>query len=36
MPTFNGPDIWAVTPGLANYGAFGFAKVPVQNIGWEK
>ncbi|MGO3486251.1 MAG: ABC transporter family substrate-binding protein [Corynebacterium variabile] len=36
MPTFNGPDIWAVTPGLANYGALGFAKVPVQNIGWEK
>jgi peptide/nickel transport system substrate-binding protein len=36
MPTFNSPDIWAVTPGLANYGALGFAKVPVQNTGWEK
>ena len=35
MPTFNGPDIVATTPGLANFGAYGFADVPVENIGWE-
>lgn len=36
MPTFNGPHIVAVKPGLANYGAPGFAQVAVQDIGWEK
>ena len=35
MPTFYGPDIVATTPGLANFGAYGFADVPVENIGWE-
>ncbi|MGO1949150.1 MAG: ABC transporter family substrate-binding protein [Mycobacteriaceae bacterium] len=35
MPTYNGPDIQATKPGLANYGAYGFADVPVENIGWE-
>jgi len=36
MPTFNGPAIIAVKPGLANYGAPGFSSVAVQDIGWEK
>jgi peptide/nickel transport system substrate-binding protein len=36
MPTFNGPTLTAVKPGLANYGAAGFASVAVQDIGWEK
>lgn len=35
MPTHNGPNIVATKPGLANYGAYGFAQVPVENIGWE-
>ncbi|WP_426718402.1 ABC transporter family substrate-binding protein [Corynebacterium auriscanis] len=36
LPFANGPDIVAVKPGLANYGAMGFASVAVQDIGWEK
>lgn len=35
MPYANGPDIVAVKPGLANFGAYSFASVPVENIGWE-
>ncbi|AHW65672.1 ABC-type dipeptide/oligopeptide transporter, substrate-binding lipoprotein (plasmid) [Corynebacterium glyciniphilum AJ 3170] len=36
MPTFNGPSIIAVKPGLANFGAAGFSQVAVQDIGWQK
>lgn len=35
MPYANGPDMVAVKPGLANYGAYSFASVPVENIGWQ-
>ncbi len=36
MPYANGPDIVAVKQGLANYGAFTFAILPYENIGWAK
>lgn len=36
MPTFNVPNIWAVKPGLANFGAAGYSQVAVQDIGWQK
>lgn len=36
MPYANGPEIVAVKPGLANYGAMSFAEIPVEDIGWEK
>lgn len=36
MPYANGPDMVATKPGLANYGAYSFAVVPVEDIGWEK
>ncbi|AQL50472.1 Oligopeptide ABC transporter, periplasmic oligopeptide-binding protein OppA [Corynebacterium pseudotuberculosis] len=34
IPQFNGVNIVAVKKGLANYGAYAFANVPVENIGW--
>lgn len=34
IPEFNGVNIVAVKKGLANYGAYAFASVPVENIGW--
>lgn len=36
MPTMMGPDFVAVKEGVANYGSYGFAQVPVELIGWEK
>ncbi|MBE6483201.1 MAG: ABC transporter family substrate-binding protein [Actinomycetaceae bacterium] len=36
MPLYNGPDIYAVKEGLANFGSMGFAVVPKQNIGYVK
>lgn len=36
LPYANGADIQAVKPGLANLGAYSFAIVPVENIGWMK
>lgn len=36
IPLYNGPDYIAVKEGLANFGAYGFAIVPVETIGWEK
>ena len=36
MPYANGPSMVATKPGLANYGAYSFAIVPVEDIGWEK
>jgi peptide/nickel transport system substrate-binding protein len=34
LPLYQRPDMWAVKKGLANVGAYGFASVPYQNIGW--
>jgi hypothetical protein len=28
--------MWAVKSGLANHGAFGFAEIVYQDIGWAK
>lgn len=36
MPVYNGPSIIASVPGLANYGAYAFAVVPREDIGWKK
>ncbi|AKE40539.1 ABC transporter substrate-binding protein [Corynebacterium kutscheri] len=36
MPYANGPDITAVKKGLVNYGAFFFAIMPKEDIGWIK
>ncbi len=36
MPLFNGPEMVAVKTGLANYGAYAFAVVPKEDIGWAK
>ena len=33
---YAGPDIIAQKENLANQGAFGFAIVKPQNIGWKK
>jgi len=30
------PDIWAVKQGLANIGAYGFADIAYEDIGWVK
>ena len=34
LPTYQRPDIWAVRKGLANIGAYGFASVTYEDIGW--
>ena len=36
VPMYAGPDIIAQKENLANQGAFGFAIVKPQNIGWKK
>ncbi|WP_293772920.1 ABC transporter family substrate-binding protein [uncultured Corynebacterium sp.] len=36
MPYANGADMVGVKKGLANYGAYGFAVMPKEDIGWEK
>ncbi|MDO4761766.1 MAG: ABC transporter family substrate-binding protein [Corynebacterium sp.] len=36
IPMYNGPQIIATTPGLANLGANYFAKPLTQDIGWAK
>lgn len=36
MPYANGPDMVATKKGLANYGAYGFAIVPKEDIGWQE
>ncbi|MDY6049015.1 MAG: ABC transporter family substrate-binding protein [Corynebacterium sp.] len=35
IPEFVAPQIVAVRSDLANYGAFGFATVPVENVGYR-
>ena len=32
--TYQRPDIWAVKQGLANIGAYGFASIAYEDIGW--
>ncbi|HTR78117.1 MAG TPA: ABC transporter family substrate-binding protein [Gemmatimonadaceae bacterium] len=34
LPLYQRPDIWAVNKNLANIGAYGFASIPYQNVGW--
>jgi peptide/nickel transport system substrate-binding protein len=36
LPTYQRPDIWGVKSGLANIGAYGFASVIYEDIGWAK
>ncbi len=34
LTTYQRPDIWAAKKGLANVGAYGFASIPYEDIGW--
>ena len=34
LTSYQRPDIWAVKQGLANIGAYGFATINYQDIGW--
>lgn len=34
LPLYQRPDLWAVKANLANYGAFGFANVIWQDVGY--
>ncbi len=36
VTTYQRPDIWAVKKGLANVGAYGFASIAYENIGWDQ
>jgi peptide/nickel transport system substrate-binding protein len=36
LTQYQRPDMWAVKSGLANHGAFGFAEIVYQDIGWAK
>ncbi|MDO4631346.1 MAG: ABC transporter family substrate-binding protein [Corynebacterium sp.] len=36
LPYANGPQLVAVKKGLANYGAYSFAILPKESIGWAK
>ncbi|MDO5098148.1 MAG: ABC transporter family substrate-binding protein [Corynebacterium sp.] len=36
MPMYNGPNLVGTKKGLANYGAYGFASVAMEDIGWAK
>ena len=36
LPTYQRPDIWGVKSGLANIGAYGFANIIYEDIGWMK
>lgn len=36
MPLFNGPDMVATNPDIANFGAKSFAVIEVENIGYVK
>jgi peptide/nickel transport system substrate-binding protein len=36
LPTYQRPDIWGVKSGLANIGAYGFASIIYEDIGWVK
>ena len=34
VTTYQRPDIWATKKGLANMGAYGFASIAYEDIGW--
>ena len=34
VTTYQRPDIWAAKKGLANVGAYGFASIAYEEIGW--
>lgn len=36
LTLYQRPEIWAVKQGLANHGAFGFADIVYEDIGWAK
>ena len=36
LATYQRPDIWGVKSGLANIGAYGFASISYEDIGWVK
>jgi peptide/nickel transport system substrate-binding protein len=36
LASYQRPDIWGVKSGLANIGAYGFASVAYEDIGWVK
>ncbi len=36
VTTYQRPDIWGAKQGLANIGAYGFASIAYENIGWSE
>ena len=36
LTLYQRPEIWAAKSGLANHGAFGFAEIVYEDIGWAK
>jgi peptide/nickel transport system substrate-binding protein len=36
VTTYQRPDIWAAKKGLANVGAYGFASIAYEDIGWAE
>jgi peptide/nickel transport system substrate-binding protein len=36
LASYQRPDIWGVKSGLANIGAYGFASIAYEDIGWVK
>jgi peptide/nickel transport system substrate-binding protein len=36
LALYQRPDMWVAKSGLANAGAFGFAEIIYEDIGWEK
>lgn len=36
IPMYQRPDLWGVRKGLANFGAFAYASIVYEDIGWTK
>ena len=36
LTLYQRPELWAVKKGLANIGAFGFADIVYEDVGWAK
>jgi peptide/nickel transport system substrate-binding protein len=36
LTTYQRPEMWVAKSGLANHGAFGFAEIVYEDIGWAK
>ena len=36
LTLYQRPEMWVTKSGLANHGAFGFADIAYENIGWAK